>query len=65
MARFEVARGELCDHRSGEGVSERRREPDVVDAAADKGLGIGLNSLAFALNKRGEEMGEAGREAVN
>jgi hypothetical protein len=36
-----------------------------VDAAADKGLGIGLNSFAFAFNRRGEEMGEAGREAVN
>ena len=65
MARLEVARGELWDHKSGEGVSERRREVGVVDAAADKGLGMGLNSLALALNRRGEEMGEAGREAVN
>jgi len=37
----------------------------VVDAAADKGLGMGLNSFAFAFNTRGEEIGEVGREAVN
>jgi hypothetical protein len=63
MARFEVALGELCAQRSGEGVSVRRYEPGT-DEAAESGRWIGLNSDAFALSKRGDERGEAGRLAV-
>ena len=63
MARFEVALGELCAQRSGEGVSVRRYEPGT-DEAAESGRCIGLNSDAFALSKRGDESGEAGRLAV-
>ena len=64
MARLDVARGELWAHKSGDGVSARRRDPVWV-AAADIGRGIGLNSLAFAFSRRGEDKGDAGSEAVN
>jgi len=64
MARFEVARGELCAHMSGEGVSARRREPGW-DEAEERGLGMGLNSEALALRERDVSKGEAGRLAVH
>lgn len=35
-----------------------------LKAAADIGLGMGLNSDAFALSRRGEERGDAGKLAV-
>ena len=64
MARLDVARGELWAHISGGGVSVRlMNEPGVV-AAAERGLGIGLNSLALALRRRGEDNGDAGNDAV-
>lgn len=36
-----------------------------VHEAAERGRGIGLNSDAFAFNRRGDERGDAGRLAVN
>ena len=65
MARLDVALGELSElwaQRSGD--SERLKKPPGVVDAADRGLGIGLNSEALALSMRGEEIGDAGRLAV-
>lgn len=51
---------------SGDGVSARRDARDAgLDEAAERGRGMGLNSDAFALRIRGEEIGDAGRLAVN
>ena len=50
-----------CAHKSGDGVSALRptRDGKLVDAD-ECGL-VGRNSDAFALSKRGDERGEAGR----
>jgi hypothetical protein len=53
----------LWDHMSGDGVSARK--PAGFDEAAERGRGMGLNSVAFAFKRRGEDNGEAGRLAVN
>jgi len=63
MARLEVARRGLWAQRSGEGVSVRSA-PGLEDAA-ERGRGIGLNSEALAFKRRGDDMGEEGRLAVN
>lgn len=64
MARFEVARGELCAHISGDGVSARRSEPGWEEAE-ESGRGMGLNSDAFAFSEREVSNGEAGKLAVH
>lgn len=45
MAKFDGARGELWDHKSGDGVSALKlaNEPGLDDAD-ERGRGIGLNS---------------------
>lgn len=57
----------LLDHRSGDGVSVLPYPDNVagLEEAADSGRGMGLNSVALALSSLGEEIGDAGRLAVN
>lgn len=65
MARLELALSGLCDHMSGDGVSAL--QPASVagfEEAAERGLGMGLNSVAFALNSLGDDMGDEGRLAA-
>jgi hypothetical protein len=66
MAKLEVARGELCAHKSGDGVSALilAKEPGLEDAE-ERGRGIGLNSEALAFRRRGEDKGEDGRLDAN
>lgn len=65
MASFEVGR-EGGAHISGDGVSARRAASEPgLDEAAERGLGMGLNSEAFALSSRGEDIGEDGRLTAN
>jgi len=66
IARLEVARGELCAHRSGDGVSALilAREPGLEDAE-ERGRGIGLNSEALAFKRRGEDKGDDGKLEAN
>jgi hypothetical protein len=59
MARFELARKGPWDHMSGEGVSVLGAG---LDEAAERGRWMWR---AFAWRRRGEDMGEAGRLAVN
>ena len=53
-------------HRSGDGVSALRlaREPGLEEDD-DNGHCMGLNSCAFAFNRRGDDKDEAGRLAAN
>ena len=56
MANLDVPLYDPWDQRSGEGVSARRLANEAgFDEAADRGLGVGLNSEAFALRRRGDE----------
>jgi hypothetical protein len=48
---------------SGNVVSARSRTPGFEDAA-ERGRGMGLNSVAFALSSLGEDKGNQGRLAV-
>jgi hypothetical protein len=67
MAKLEVARGELCAHKSGDGVSALMlaKEPGLEDAE-ERGRGIGLNSEALAFRRRGEDRGDDGKlDAAN
>ena len=65
MASLEVGRDGGAQ-RSGEGVSPRKaaNEPGLEEAA-ESGRGIGLNSEALALSKRGDDMGDDGRLTAN
>lgn len=66
IARLEVALGLPWDHRSGLGELSLRADNEAgFEEAADNGLGIGLNSLAFALRSLGELRGELGKLAAN
>src|SRR3712207_31430 len=66
IARLDVGLCALSVQGSGEGVSALAPIREAgFDAAADSGRGIGLNSLALAFSRRGEESGEAGRLAAN
>lgn len=66
MASLDVGLCGLCAHISGEGVSPLRADSEAgLEEAAESGLWMGLNSLALALSRRGEESGDAGRLAVN
>jgi hypothetical protein len=65
IARFELVRVVLCAQRSGDGVSARKADKEVgFEDAADSGLGIGLNSLAFAFRSRGDDRGDEGMLAL-
>lgn len=64
IARLEVALSWLWDHKSGVSALYPERVAGL-DEAADWGRGTGLNSVAFALKSRGEEIGDDGRLEVN
>ena len=65
MASFDVGR-EGGAQRSGDGVSPRRaaNEPGLEEAA-ESGRGMGLNSEALALRRRGDDMGDEGKLTAN
>ncbi len=66
IARLELVLSELVAQRSGDGVSPRIPEKEAgLDDAAERGRGIGLNSVAFAFRSCGEESGEDGKLAVS